>query len=628
MSKNQEIASRVLDAVGGKGNVNSVVHCATRLRFKLKDEEKADTERLKQDPDVIQVVRSGGQYQVVIGSHVSDVYRELIDQSNLSSSSDEDSDKNETILGRLIDIVSSIFTPFLGAMAGAGVLKGFLTLALALNWLTDTSGVYIVLFAIADGFFTYLPVALAVTAARKFKTNEFLALALAMALVYPTITASAGQTLSFLGLPVIIGASAYTSSVIPILLAVFIQSYVERFFKKVVPDFLQIICVPVAVFLIMAPLTFIAIGPIGSILGDWLGKGYGAIYGLSPLVAGAVMGGLWQVFVMFGMHWGFVPIALLNLTQYGSDSMVPMLLPAVISQAGAALAVFFMTKNTKLKGLAMSSTITAFFGITEPTVYGVTLPLKKPFIAACISGAVGGAIIGFSHVQNYAFGLVSILSLPSFIPQDTKSLDGVIWAAIGTAVAFVLAFVLTMVLRFEDQPEVAATTPLAKVDEVTDTRINPTSDAHHYTISSPLEGTVLPLSKVEDQVFASEALGKGVAIEPVIGELYAPYDGEITTIFPTGHAVGLTTIDGIEILMHIGMDTVALEGKGFTAHVKQGDHVQKGERLITFDIEFIKAQGYPVVTPVVITNTAQFTDVLDLDQETILNGEDLLTIVK
>ncbi len=622
MSTNKEIAERVLTAVGGKENVNSVVHCATRLRFKLKDEQKADTAALNQDDDVIQVVQSGGQYQVVIGSHVSDVYRELNGVANFDGTA-EDTGEKGNIFNQLIDIISSIFTPFLGAMAGAGVLKGFLTLALTLNWLTAESGVYTVLYAIADGLFTYLPVMLAFTAAKKFKTNEFLAVSLAMALVHPNITALAGQTLHFFGIPVIIGASAYTSSVIPIILAVFLQSYVERFFKKVIPSFLQIICVPLAVFLIMAPLTFIVVGPLGTILGNLLGSAYGSIYDFSPLVAGAVMGGLWQVFVMFGMHWGFVPIMLLNLSQNGVDTMVPMLLPAVVAQGGAALAVFFITKNVKLKGLALSSTITAFFGITEPTVYGVTLPLKKPFIAACISGAIGGAFIGFSHVENFTFGLVSVLSLPSFIPQDTKDLSGLIAASIGTAIAFVAAFVLTFVLRFEDKPDTAAAKetngPAAPVT---------TSGTERIILSSPLEGKILPLSEVKDQVFSSGALGKGIAIEPAVGALYAPADGTITTLFPTGHAVGLTTTEGAEILMHIGMDTVELEGKGFETFVKQDDQVKRGDLLVKFDLDVIKNAGFSTVTPIVVTNTPNYLDVLDMNQSDVLQGEDFLAIVK
>lgn len=623
MSKNQEIAERVLSMVGGEENVNSVVHCATRLRFKLKDEEKAATDKLNEDPDVIQVVRSGGQYQVVIGSHVSDVYKELMAHSGLGDNSEtKDEGPKGNIFNQLIDIISSIFTPFLGAMAGAGVLKGFLTLAVTLNWLTVESGVYVVLFSIADGIFTFLPILLAFTAAKKFKTNEFLAVCLAMALVHPSISALAGNTLSFAGIPVIIGASAYTSSVIPIILAVFVQSYVERFFKKVIPSFLQIICVPLAVFLVMAPVTFIAIGPIGTILGDLLGKGYNGIYGFSPIIAGAVMGGLWQVFVMFGMHWGFVPIMMLNLSEAGGgvDTMAPMLLPAVLAQGGAALAVFFITKNVKLKGLALSSAMTSVFGITEPTVYGVTLPLKKPFIAACIGGAIGGAYIGFSHVQNYVFGLISLLSLPGFIPQETKDTSGMIAAIIGTAIAFVVAFILTFILRFDDKVEATGT-------ETTKEKVE-ASKGDKIVLSSPLTGTIVPLDKVEDQVFSSGALGKGIAVEPTLGELYAPADGEITTLFPTGHAVGITTVDGAEVLMHIGMDTVEMDGDGFEILAKQGDQVKQGDLLIKFDIDKIKAAGHPVVTPIVVTNSADFLDVLDMDQAEVLHGEDFLAVVR
>lgn len=621
MSKNSEIAARVLDAVGGKENVKSVVHCATRLRFILNDEGKADTARLQQDNDVIQVVQSGGQYQVVIGSHVSDVYQELTAMANFGGGDAASNEKKGNIFNQFVDIISSIFTPFLGAMAGAGVLKGFLTLAVTLNWIAPESGVYVILFSIADGLFTYLPVLLAFTAANKFKTSPFLAVSLAMALVHPSITAlaGAGESISFFGIPVILGLSGYTSSVIPIILAVYIQSHVERFFKKIVPSFLQIIAVPLLVFLIMAPLTFVVVGPLGTIIGDWLGSAYNGIYNFSPIVAGAVMGGLWQIFVMFGMHWGFVPIIMLNLGQVGYDTMVPMLLPAVLAQGGAALAVFFLTKSVKLKGLAISSTITAIFGITEPTVYGVTLPLKKPFIAACISGAIGGAFIGFSNVANYTFGLVSVLSLPGFIPQDTKDMSGMIAAAIGMGGAFILAFILTYILRFDDPvEETAIVKPEAPIATKTKERM---------VLVSPLEGKVVPLAEVPDQVFASGALGKGVAVEPSVGKLFAPADGTITTLFPTGHAVGLTTTDGAEILMHIGMDTVSLDVEGFEAAIKQGDTVKKGDLLVSFDIEKIKAAGLPVITPVVVTNTNEYLDVLDMEQTDVLPGEDFLTIV-
>lgn len=620
---NQAVGKRVWEAVGGEKNVNSLVHCATRLRFKLKDESVADTQKLKQDPDVIQVVQSGGQYQVVIGSNVADVYQAIVDEQGLTDQSGtEDQSKNP--LNRLIDIISSIFTPFLGAMAAAGILKGFLSLATVLGWLSADTGAYQILFAAADGVFTFLPVMLAFTAAKKFKTNQFLSVAIAMALVYPAITqlAGAGGAVDFFGLPIVLAQSGYTSSVIPIILAVWVQSKFEPLVKKVIPQFLQMIFVPMIVLLVMVPLTFLLLGPIGTVIGNGLGSLFNSIYSFSPLVAGLIMGSLWQVFVMFGMHWGFVPIMFLNIEQYGFDVMVPMLLPAVLAQGGAALAVAIRTKDTKLRSLGISSTITSLFGITEPTVYGVTLPLKKPFVVACLSAGIGGAMIGFAGVKAFSSGLVSLLTIPTFISTNQAVESNVTMAILATALSFVLAFVGTMIIGFDE------TVQDEKLETNQQTTAGDTISSARHNLKSPLSGKVLPLSDVPDKVFSSGAMGKGLAIDPEKGELIAPADGEITTIFPTGHAVGLTTKDGIEILMHIGMDTVELEGQGFETFVKQGDQVKAGDLLVRFDIEAIKAAGYSVITPIVITNTEHFADVLELNQEELIASEDFLAIVK
>lgn len=620
---NQAVGKRVWEAVGGQKNVNSLVHCATRLRFKLKDESIADTQKLKKDPDVIQVVQSGGQYQIVIGSNVADVYQAIVDEQGLTDQSDtQDHSKNP--LNRLIDIISSIFTPFLGAMAAAGILKGFLTLAAVLGWLATDSGAYQVLYAAADGVFLFLPVMLAFTSAKKFKTNQYLSVAIAMALVYPAITeiAGAGSGLDFFGLPVILSQSGYTSSVIPIILAVWVQSKLEPLVKKIVPQFLQMIFVPMLVLLVMVPLTFLALGPIGTIIGNGLGGLFNSIYGFSPLVAGFLMGSLWQVFVMFGMHWGFVPIIFLNMQQYGFDVLAPMLLAAVLAQGGAALAVAFRTKDAKLRSLGISSMITSLFGITEPTVYGVTLPLKKPFIVACLSAGVGGAMIGFAGVKAFSGGLISLLSIPTFISTNEAIESNVTLAIIAAALSFALAFVGTFIVGFDEAEQDE------KLEENQQTTAGETLGNARHNLKSPLSGKVLPLTEVPDKVFSSGAMGKGIAIDPVKGELIAPADGEITTVFPTGHAIGLTTKDGAEILMHIGMDTVELEGKGFEVFVKQGDQVRAGDLLVRFDIEAIKAAGYSVITPIVVTNTDHFADVLELNQEEIIASEDFLAIVK
>jgi PTS system beta-glucosides-specific IIC component len=620
---NQAVGKRVWEAVGGQKNVNSLVHCATRLRFKLKDESIADTQKLKKDPDVIQVVQSGGQYQVVIGSNVADVYQAIVDEQGLTDQSDtQDHSKNP--LNHLIDIISSIFTPFLGAMAAAGILKGFLTLAAVLGWLATDSGAYQVLYAAADGVFLFLPVMLAFTSAKKFKTNQYLSVAIAMALVYPAITeiAGAGSGLDFFGLPVILSQSGYTSSVIPIILAIWVQSKLEPLVKKIVPQFLQMIFVPMLVLLVMVPLTFLALGPIGTIIGNGLGGLFNSIYGFSPLVAGFLMGSLWQVFVMFGMHWGFVPIIFLNMQQYGFDVLAPMLLAAVLAQGGAALAVAFRTKDAKLRSLGISSMITSLFGITEPTVYGVTLPLKKPFIVACLSAGVGGAMIGFAGVKAFSGGLISLLSIPTFISTNEAIESNVTLAIIAAALSFALAFVGTFIVGFDE------TEQDEKLEENQQTTAGETFGNARHNLKSPLSGKVLPLTEVPDKVFSSGAMGKGIAIDPVKGELIAPADGEITTVFPTGHAIGLTTKDGAEILIHIGMDTVELEGKGFEVFVKQGDQVRAGDLLVRFDIEAIKAAGYSVITPIVVTNTDHFADVLELNQEEIIASEDFLAIVK
>lgn len=616
---NRELALKILDLVGGEKNVQSVVHCATRLRFKLKDESLAQTDVLNNMEGVIQVVQSGGQYQVVIGSHVRDVYQELVGATGLGEGTDvEESTSDKNIFNKFVDIISSVFTPFLGALAGIGVLKGFLTLATVMNLISIESGTYQIFLAASDGFMQFLPMALAFTAAKKFKTDPFISLAISAALVYPEITANATTgLLNFFGLPVIMGPTGYMQTVIPIILFVWVQSYIEKLAKKISPNFLQLILVPLLTILIMVPLTFVVIGPIGTIFGSILGKGYDAIFGFSPIVAGLVMGGLWQVFVMFGMHWGFIPIALNNLTINNYDTMTPMLLGAVLAQAGASLAVALRTKSEKRKTLAATGALTAIFGITEPTVYGVTLPLKKPFIAACIGGAVGGGIIGGAGVKLFAGGLISVLSIPGFISTIEGVESNVTMGIVGVIVSFVLAFVLTLVLGFDTESE-AVTTVEVSLNDSDEDRL----------ISAPLTGKIVAIKDVPDEVFASEALGKGLAIEPTIGELHSPVKGTVTTVFPTGHAVGVTSDSGIEVLMHIGMDTVALNGEGFSIKVKEGEAVDKGTLLVTMDLDFIRKQGYPTITPVVITNSSDYLDILDLGQTDVVIGEDILTVVK
>lgn len=641
----KSVGKRIVDEVGGPDNINSLVHCATRLRFKLKDEGVAETEKIKSDPDVIQVVQKGGQYQVVIGTQVADVYDAIMNSGSLGSINDKDdasaeNSKNKAnLLDKFIDLISGIFTPIIGALTAIGIMKGLLILFSTVGWISTTSGTYQILFAAADGFFTFLPLALAYTAAIKFKTSQFISVAIGFAMVYPAITAVAakGTALTFLGIPVILSPSGYASSVIPIILTVWVQSKVEPVFKKVVPSSLSMIFVPFLTLLLMVPLAFVVIGPIGTVIGNALGSLYNTIYNLSPVIAGAIMGGFWQVFVMFGMHWGFVPVMMQNLTPAGGgvDSMTPMLLPAVLAQGGAALAVFFRTHNKKTKELSMSSAVTSIFGVTEPAVYGVNLPLKIPFVSACIAGAVGGGFIAFMGVKNYVFGgLVSIFSFPAFIKTGTNNITPVIIAIIGSVIAIVLAFVLTMILFNKSvsddtnkEEKVSSDVEEQKTDDVNNGS-NDMKDGEKIILGSPLTGDVINLDQVQDPVFSSQAMGKGIAIEPQVGKLVSPMDGEITVAFKTGHAVGISGNNGVDLLMHVGIDTVELDGKGFEILVHQGDQVKAGQTLINFDIDKIKKEGYLTTVPIVVTNSDQFTDISGLDQDDVTIGEDFLTITK
>jgi len=385
---------------------------------------------------------------VVIGSHVGEVHKELMILAGIGEVSSDNEEKGEKqgIVTTFIDIISSIFTPFLGTLAGTGALKGLLTVLVFAGVLSKESGAYQILYAGADGFITFLPIALAFTAAKKFKTNQFIAIALAMSLVYPGIT---GDGLNFFGIPVFYGAG-YASTVIPIILAVFLQSYVEKFFRKIVPRILKIFGVSMLTLLVMVPLTYIAIGPLGLIIGSLLGKVFEALYGASAVFAGVLLGGFWQIAVMFGMHWGIVPLVINNLGTQGFDPFLPMAIPGIIGQAGAALGVFLKSKDMKRKGLAASGSITALFGISEPTIYGVNLPLKKPFIAGCIGGAVGGGINAFFGVKAFAFS-ASILSFPNFISTIEGVESNVFASVIATILAFTIALVLTLVLGFKEK---------------------------------------------------------------------------------------------------------------------------------------------------------------------------------
>lgn len=593
------LAQQILTNIGGKENIVKAWHCATRLRFNLKAVDKADTDAINNLDGVITVVQSAGQYQVVIGNSVAKVYDALADLAGLANDDAKPQPTDEAVekpnvVNRFIGFISGIFTPFLGALAGAGILKGLLALGVALNWLSASSGAYQIWYAAGDAIFYFLPIFLAFTAAKQLHVNQFVAVSLGAALLYPTLVAvmSKSATLHFFGIPVV--PTTYTSTVIPILLAVWVLSYLEPLFDKLFPEAIRNIFTPLLSLIVMVPLTMMVVGPIGGAISNALANGMMAVYNFLPVGAGLIMGAFWQVFVIFGVHWTFVPLMMNNIAKMGYDPLLPILSAAVLSQAGAALGVFLKIKDPKMKALAGSSVITAFFGITEPTIYGVTLKLKRPFYCAVAGGAVGGAIAGAFQVHASSFTLPSLLALPTYLGQ------GFAGELIGLAVAFVGATVLTYFFGVTNEAPAKTTTPV-------------TTKLADDTIMAPVEGTIIPLTSVKDEVFASEAMGKGLAIVPTNGEVKSPVTGTVSAVYPTGHAIGITADNGAEILIHIGIDTVQLNGKYFETLVKQNDHVNQGDVVTKFDVDKIKTAGYDTTVMVIVTNTTSYSAVEPTD---------------
>lgn len=638
--KYEQLAKDIIANVGGKENVISVVHCITRLRFKLKDENKANTEVLKNMDGVVTVMKSGGQYQVVIGNHVPDVYKAVVAVGGFQAESpveEEESGEKQGLFNKFIDIISGIFAPTLGVLAATGMIKGFNALFVSLDLYANTSGTYQILNAIGDALFYFFPIFLGFTAAKKFGANQFLGMVIGAALVYPALSGlTTGKPLytlfagtmfespvyiTFLGIPVIL--MSYSSSVIPIVLATYVGSKVEKWFKKVIPDVVKAFLVPFFTLLVVVPLTLIVIGPIATWAGSLIGQFTTWLIHLSPIITGIFLGAFWQVFVIFGLHWGLVPIAINNIAVLGEDSILALVFAASFAQTGAVLGVWLKTKDQKLKSLSIPAFISGIFGVTEPAIYGITLPKKRPFIMSCVAAAIGGAMLGLFGTKIYMVGGLGVFGYASNI-HPTEGLNMGFWGSIiSTIVAFILGFLLTYFFGGVNKEEnITIETVSGSTNAVQSTTA---TNAKKEMILSPLNGEVKQLSDISDAAFASGALGKGVAIEPAEGKLYAPVSGIVSALYPTNHAIGMTTDEGAEVLIHIGMDTVQLEGKYFKGHVSQGDRVEKGQLLIEFDIDQIKKAGFSVTTPIVVTNYDQF-DATPTCENQVKVGENLLQV--
>ncbi|MCY9183229.1 beta-glucoside-specific PTS transporter subunit IIABC [Bacillus halotolerans] len=588
-----KLSRDILQLVGGEENVQRVIHCMTRLRFNLYDNSKADRSQLEQLPGVMGTNISGEQFQIIIGNDVPKVYQAILQNSSLSDEKSAGaSGQKKNVLSAVFDVISGVFTPILPAIAGAGMIKGLVALAVTFGWMAEESQVHVILSAVGDGAFYFLPLLLAMSAARKFGSNPYVAAAIAAAILHPDLTAllSSGKSISFIGLPVT--AATYSSTVIPILLAIWIASYVEKWIDRITHSSLKLIVVPTLTLLIVVPLTLITVGPLGAILGEYLSVGVNYLFDHAGLVAMILLAGTFSLIIMTGMHYALVPIMINNIAQNGHDYLLPAMFLANMGQAGASFAVFLRSRNKKFKSLALTTSVTALMGITEPAMYGVNMRLKKPFAAALLGGAAGGAFYGVTGVASYIVGgNAGLPSIPVFIGPTF------IYAIIGLVIAFVAGTAAAYLIGFEDVPSESDQQP----------SVTNGHEGSGEIIHSPIKGEVKALSEVNDGVFSAGIMGKGFAIEPEEGEVVSPVYGSVTTVFKTKHAIGITSDQGAEILIHIGLDTVKLEGQWFTSHVKEGDKVAPGDPLVSFDLEQIKAAGYDVITPVIVTNTDRYS---------------------
>ena len=581
------LAKKIVENVGGENNVISLVHCATRLRFKLIDENKVNMDVLKQTEGVITVMKAGGQVQVVIGNKVDTVYDAVLSCTNINAGNSKEMEDtgNKNLLNTLLETISGIFSPMLGVMCGAGMLKALLILCTTLNILTTEMGTYKILYAAADSVFNFMPIILGYTAAKKFKCNPFIAMSIAMSLLYPTMTAaySEGTKLTFLTIPVTL--VSYASSVMPIIISVYVQSKLEKLLKKIIPEVCKLFLTPLLELSIMVPATFLVIGPIMDKFGKLLASGYTAIMGFNPIIAGGFVGLIWPAAVIFGLHWGFVPIVMNNIATYGRDTLFVITGPNNMAQAGAALGVFLKTKDKKLKELSGSAAFSAVLaGITEPAIYGVTLPYKRPFAIGAVFSGIAGMIVASAGTSCPTLLGTSILSLPGYIGP------GFVGFVIACAIAYFGSAICTYLFGFND-----SMLPQNKVETKEDTTLK------DETISSPATGEMIALEDVNDPIFSSKAMGEGVAFKLTDGHIYSPVDGEVIMAAKTGHAIGLKSNNGAEVLIHIGMDTVNMNGEGFNVLVKEGQKVSIGDLLVEADLKAIKKAGYDNVTPVIIT---------------------------
>ena len=625
------VAEKIVDCLGQEKNISSVMHCMTRLRFTLKDESIVDDEKVKSIKGVMGIMKKGGQYQVIIGNNVGACYKEVLKLGNFSqvaSSSDNNTSKKNGIIDNVLDVVSGCMAGTMPALVGAGMVKVLIVILTSLGIISDASQTYKILYSLGDATFYFLPLLLVISSSKKFNINPYMLAAVVGVMLYPDFIGlvDSGEKISFLGFPV--ASASYSYSVIPVIIMAWIMKYIEEIADRVTPAFTKNFLKPMLVLLLALPIAIIIIGPLGYFGGEVLSKALYFIYYKASWLALALMAGFMPLLVMTGMHWAFVPIALININNSGYDALLLVaMLSSNLAQGASCLAVGLKSKNNDLKQLSFSAAISAFLaGVTEPAMYGVTLKYKRPLYACMVAGALGGFYSGLTQLKSYVFAGPSFLAMVQFIAPEGGS--NIINALITSGLAIGVGFIGTLILGFDDPENENIDSDEIKNGEKIEEHIDSMEISKETIIYSPIEGKSVSLKQVDDPTFSEEIIGKGVAIIPTVGRAVSPVDGRISALFDTKHAIGITSDNGVEILIHIGLDTVKLGGKHFTAHIKVGDKVKKGDLLVEFDISAIEREGFDTITPILVTNVDDYSNVISLIDKEIREKEELIKTIK
>lgn len=622
MKDYKKMAEEIVRDAGGLANIQSVTNCMTRLRLVLKDQGKANIDKLKSINGVQTVVVKGGQTQVVIGTDVGKVCEQVKAMGSFSDQEAAETKSKESWWNRLLGLITGIFQPVIPAICGAGMIKAVLAICTAAGWLTADSQTYILLNMFADCAFYFLPIYLGFSAAKKMNVNPYVAAVACACLIHPTFTGlvSAGEPVELFAMPIkLVG---YGSAVVPPILIVWVLKYVDLLAKKITPDVVKVFMVPLIDFLIVCPLALLVVGPLGSYIGDLLYIFFDFLNNEARWVIPVIMGAFCPLLVMTGMHYSLMPVQLAQYATLGYGTLLgPGMLSSNLAQAGSCFAVALRTKDKNMRSTALSSGTTALFGITEPALYGVTMKLKTPLWAVMIAGGLAGLWGGLTNMRTYASAAAGVLALPVYV---AGGLQNVINAVICIVIALVASFIITLVMYKPAREEAAAAPAEPKPADAKPEEAK--SVNKFYSIAAPVSGKAAGLESVPDDVFSKKVMGDGIAIVPENGSFCSPVNGTVEMVFPTGHAIGLKDENGVELLIHIGIDTVELNGKGFTTHVKQGDKIKTGQKLVDVDLAEVEKAGYSMITPVIVTNTPDYLEILEKEPGPVKTGEEILKI--